>query len=86
MTNKEHLATLSAEDWYDRVYSLTHDYGRQFTDTRHAVIDWLNQEYKPLKLILGDIYSYCPFCYSPIVDANKECPRCRSQFEKVEEV
>ena len=42
-TNKEMLAELDNERWYDIVDWLFHDYGRNFTSTRGAVIQWLDQ-------------------------------------------
>lgn len=50
MTNKEWLATLSPETWWDVVYEwLFHNYGKRWTDTRHAIIDWLEKEHTPIE-------------------------------------
>lgn len=46
MTNKDWLATLSPEKWWETVEWLFHDYGRCYTDTRIVVIEWLNKEHK----------------------------------------
>ena len=45
MTNKEWLATLSAEDWFSTVYWLFHVYGKRYGDTYLAVLSWLNENY-----------------------------------------
>ena len=45
MTNKEWLATLSTEDWWKTVYWLIFDYGMQYTDTRIAVMNWLDEKH-----------------------------------------
>ena len=48
-SNKEWLATLPKETWWDVVHEwLFHEYGRQWTDTRIAVMDWLEEEHKPI--------------------------------------
>lgn len=50
MTNKEWLATLSTETWFDVVHEwLFHKYGMQWTDTRIAVMEWLEAEHKPIE-------------------------------------
>ena len=47
MTNKEWLFTLSNEQWYDIIFNyLIHDYGRNYIDTRLAIIKWLGEEHK----------------------------------------
>lgn len=45
MTNKEWLATLSAEVWFDVIDWLYHDYGKRYTDSRQAIIEWLDMEH-----------------------------------------
>lgn len=47
MTNKEWLATLSAEDWYSTVHWLFHVYGKRYTDTYSAILSWLNETHNP---------------------------------------
>ena len=37
------LCTKTPEEQYDFMNWLLNDYGKQFTDTRQAVIDWLNK-------------------------------------------
>ena len=50
MTNKEWLATLKPEVWWEVVYKwLFHEYGMQYTDTRCAILGWLEEEHKPIK-------------------------------------
>ena len=49
MTNKEWLATLPKEIWWDVVQEwLFDEYGKQWTDTRFAVMEWLENEHKPV--------------------------------------
>ena len=49
MNNKEWLATLSKEDWWDVVHEwLFHEYGLQFNNTRSAVMAWLENEHEPI--------------------------------------
>lgn len=48
MTNKEWLATVSAQEWYLAVHWLFHEYGKRFDDTYLAVIAWLEKEHKPI--------------------------------------
>lgn len=49
MTNKEWIATLPKETWWDVVHEwLFHEYGMQWTDTRFAVMEWLEKEHKPI--------------------------------------
>ena len=45
MTNKEWLATLSPNEWYKKVHWLFHEYGKRYTDTYLAVIEWLEEEH-----------------------------------------
>ena len=48
ISNKEWLATLSKEVWWEVVDWLFHEYGKQQIDTRLAVMDWLEKEHKPI--------------------------------------
>lgn len=45
MTNKEWLATVSAQEWYLAVHWLFHEYGKRFDDTYLAVIAWLEEKH-----------------------------------------
>lgn len=47
MTNKEWLSTLPAHEWYQTIHWLYHVYGKRWTDTRLAIMDWLETERKP---------------------------------------
>lgn len=47
MTNQEFLATLEPEQCYAIIDWLFRRWGRQWTDTRDAIILWLKEEYKP---------------------------------------
>ena len=49
LTNKEWLATLPKETWWEVCDWLLHEYGKSWTDTRLAVMDWIDQEHKPIK-------------------------------------
>lgn len=44
MTNKEWLATLSAEECYNKMVWIFQEYGRRFGDSRLAIIEWLQAE------------------------------------------
>lgn len=44
LTNQQMLATISAEEFYDKIMWLLHDYGKSFTNSRLAIIEWLNSE------------------------------------------
>ena len=46
MTNQEAMSKLSPEEFYLKMYWLMFNYGRQFSSTELAVIDWLKQEVK----------------------------------------
>lgn len=43
MTNKEWLNTLDAERFFEMMMWLMKNYGMRFTDTRRAVIAWLDE-------------------------------------------
>lgn len=45
MTNKEWLATLTAEEWYNKVDWLFHDYGKRYDNTWLAILAWLEEEH-----------------------------------------
>ena len=45
MTNKEWMGTLTAEQWYDVMMWLTHEYASRWTHSRIAIVDWLNQDH-----------------------------------------
>jgi len=77
MTNKEHLATLSSDEWVQRVEWLYHIYGKAFTHTLLAVKDWLDKEYEPVKPYQG----VCPVCYLMLVEGDKKCRRCMTDIE-----
>ena len=46
MTNKEAMCKLPDEQFFAKIEWLLHEYGRNYIDTRMAVIDWLGQEAK----------------------------------------
>lgn len=46
MTNKQVMAQLPDEQFFAKIEWLLHDYGKNYTDTRLAVIDWLGKEAK----------------------------------------
>ena len=50
MTNKDWLTTLSSEEFYDVWYKVLNDYGRNYIDTRTAMIEWLDREHNPDRL------------------------------------
>lgn len=47
MTNKEWMATLTAEQFYDKMMWLVRDFGFRFNNSRLGIIDWLDQLYTP---------------------------------------
>ena len=44
MTNKEWLASLSAEQFYDEWIKVIKSYGIWYNNTRLAMIEWLEEE------------------------------------------
>ena len=48
-TNKEWLATLSAEEWYQTIHWLYYIYGKRWTESRLAILDWLEEEHTEKK-------------------------------------
>lgn len=85
MTNKEHLAELSPQDWYSRVDWLFHRYSKWYTDSYVAILDWLEREYEPVKPLLPNVpdymYKYCPVCYSPLFNHEKKCCLCGTDID-----
>lgn len=49
MTNKEYLSTLSNEDWHMLVDWLFHKYALRFTNSRIAIIEWLDKEHNEIR-------------------------------------
>lgn len=43
-TNKQMLSQMDTEQLYDKLVWLFQDYGKRFTDSRTAIIEWLNSE------------------------------------------
>lgn len=85
MTNKEHLATLSSLEWVQRVDWLYHGFGKWYTDTPVAIMDWLEKEYKPVRPMqpnMPDVYwYYCPVCYTATIDKASKCYKCCTDFD-----
>ena len=46
MTNKEWMATLTAEQCYDVMWWLFHEYAFRFTHSQMAIVGWLDEEHK----------------------------------------
>lgn len=44
ITNQEKLSTITAEEFYDKIWWLLHEYGKRYTDSRLAIIEWLQAE------------------------------------------
>ena len=83
MTNKEQLATLSSQEWVQRVDWLYHGYGRNYTHTNLAVRDWLDQEYQPVYPEVSNTipsYEYCPICNQAFIPFEPKCPRCLTEL------
>lgn len=71
MTNKEWLATLSAEEWWNIVHEwLFHTYGKQWTDSREAILAWLSEEHDALKD--NSEIVRCKDCINCIKESNGE--------------
>ena len=51
MTGKDYLCSKSAEDMYETMFWLFNTYGRSYTDTRSAIIEWLKTEGATDKLV-----------------------------------
>ena len=50
MNNKEWLSTLSANDWYEVVHDwLFHKYSMRYDNSYAAILDWLNEDHKPIE-------------------------------------
>ena len=62
MTNKEWMATLTAEQFYDEMMWLVRDFGFQFNNSRLGIIDWLDQPYRPeaKQMVFNDQRGYSP--------------------------
>ena len=55
MTNQQWLATISQEEWLNKIYWLYHIYGKRFDDTRLAVKEWLIQEHEEEKFRIIEV-------------------------------
>lgn len=44
LTNQQMLATISAEEFYDKIMWILHEYGKRYTDSRIAITEWLDSE------------------------------------------
>lgn len=67
MTNKEAMCHLTDEQFFAKIEWLLHDYGRNYIDTRIAVIEWLGKEAKQENLlnkqgVKKPTATYCPNC------------------------
>lgn len=82
MTNKEHLATLSPADWFDRVEWLYHSYAKLYTDGRAAIMHWLDQPYHAVVPVKSNdsTYYFCPVCFSPYFNHDPVCWKCRTDL------
>lgn len=43
-TNQQMLATISAEEFYDKIIWLFHDYGKRYSNSRLSITEWLDSE------------------------------------------
>lgn len=50
MTNKEWLATLSEEEFYDKIKQIEHDEARGTTNSREYMIEWLGNDHIPMSI------------------------------------
>lgn len=46
MTNKEWMATLTSEQFYDVMEWLMRKYSKQWTNSQVAIIEWLDEKHK----------------------------------------
>ena len=46
MTNKEWMATLTAEQFYNKMMNLIYNYGFRFNNGRLAIIIWLDEPHE----------------------------------------
>ena len=85
MTNKEYLATLSADEWCTRVDWLYHFYANQFISQLFGITNWLDKEYSKERPILSTRTEYpcyyCPVCYSPVAENAEKCHKCVTEIE-----
>jgi len=85
MTNKEHLATLPSTEWVMRVDWLYHSFGKSYTDSLAAIMDWLEKEYKVVKPVPSNLpnesWYYCPVCYTATIVYEPKCYKCCTGFD-----
>lgn len=62
MTNKEWMATLTAEEWYDVMIWLMHEYAPRWTHSRISIITWLDEKHLWLSDMENDLFRQA---YSP---------------------
>lgn len=56
MTNQEWMCSLSAEEFLDQALWLLKDYGKRYTDSEPAIIEWLEDKYV-VNLKVGDEFT-----------------------------
>lgn len=85
ITNKEHLATLPSTEWVMRVDWLYHSFGKAYTDSLAAIMDWLEEEYKVVKPspsnLPNESWYYCPVCYTATIVNEPKCYKCCTDFD-----
>ena len=62
MTNKEWMATLTADQWYDVMMWLTREYVSRWTHSRIAIVEWLDDKHLWLSDFESDLHRQA---YSP---------------------
>ena len=82
MTNKEQLVHLSSRDWYARIDWLYHDYAKNYTDSRAAIINLINEEYKPVEPLRIAELKVCPICLQSIIAKSDRCMKCKTEWQK----
>lgn len=63
MSNEEWMSTLTAEQWYDVMMWLTHEFALRWTNSRLAIIEWLDEKHLFLSDYNGEeltILAYSP--------------------------
>ena len=63
MTNQEWMCNLTAKEFLDQMLWLLKDYGKSWTDSEPAIIEWLEDKYG-VKLKVGDEFTIDNWEYS----------------------
>ena len=89
MTNKEHLATLTSQEWMDRMHWLQEIYKQGYSNYDEAIKVWLDSPYSARKPIaeheVGTLFTayFCPVCYSAVCKelGHDKCYTCITDLD-----